>query len=75
VSDYDYGIMEAVDAAQFEVGGLTYSVVPGQPGTTFTADHPVVRAHPHLFKPFRPNYETGAPRSEVRADQRGARSR
>jgi hypothetical protein len=68
-------VWEAIEAATFELGGLTYSIVPG---TTFGAGHPVVAARQELFKPFIPNYphtEAGAPRSQSAAGHRGARTR
>ena len=68
-------VWEATEAVTFELGGLTYSIVPGNPGTTFAAGHPVVAEHPHLFKPFTPNYDWAAPRSQAKAADRGARSR
>ena len=71
------GVVEAVEAATFEHDGVTYSIVPGTPGTTFDAAHPVVRARPELFKPFRPSYpyDDAAPRNANRPDQRAARTR
>jgi len=70
-------VWEAIEAATFEHGGVTYSIVPGQPGTTFGDGHPVVRARPELFKRFAPSYpwDGDAPRNTSRADQRGARTR
>lgn len=68
-------VWEAVEAATFEHDGTTYTIVPGHPGTTFADGHPVVRARPALFKPFTPNYDWAAPRSQVRAADRGARTR
>jgi hypothetical protein len=69
-------VWEAVEAAMFEHDGATYTIVPG---TTFADGHPVVRARPALFKPFTPDYgwaqPSDAPRSQVKADQRGARTR
>jgi hypothetical protein len=67
-------VWEATEAAQFEHDGQTYSIVPGNPGTTFADGHPVVAAHPHLFKRFIPQYDY-APRSSSAAGQRGARTR
>jgi hypothetical protein len=80
MADDDEGVLawEAIEAATFEHGGLTYSIVPGQPGTTFSRNHPVVAARRELFKPFTPSYvheETGAPRSQSAAGHRGARTR
>lgn len=74
----DTGIVEAIEAATFEHDGMTYSIVPGTPGTTFSASHPVARARPELFKPFTPSYpheDEAAPRNANRPDQRGARTR
>jgi hypothetical protein len=68
-------VWEAVAAVTFEHGGVSYCIVPGNPGTTFADGHPVVRAHPELFKPFTPNYDWAAPRNTAAAGQRGARSR
>lgn len=68
-------VWEATKAVTFDHDGLNYSIVPGNPGTTFAAGHPVVRAHPELFKPFVPQYDWAAPRSQVKAADRGARSR
>jgi hypothetical protein len=68
-------VWEATEAATFDHGGVNYSIVPGNPGTTFADGHPVVTAHPHLFKPFTPNYDWAAPRNQVKAADRGARTR
>ena len=73
-------VYEAIEAATFDHDGITYSIVPGTPGTTFAAGHPVVRARPDLFKPFTPSYpwageDAAAPRNTSRPDQRGARTR
>lgn len=67
-------VWEAIEAAQFEHDGVTYSIVPGTPGTTFADGHPVVAAQPHLFRPFVPQYDW-APRNASAAGQRGARTR
>ena len=72
--DAEVLIWEATEAATFELDGETFSVVPGQPGTTFRAGHPAVAARPELFKPFEPNYDW-APRNQSSASQRGARTR
>ena len=68
-------VWEAVEAVQLELAGETYSIVPGTPGTTFADGHPVVRAHPQYFKPFTPQYDWAAPRSQSKAADRGARTR
>lgn len=65
---------EATETATFELGGETYAIVTGSPGTTFAAGHPVVAARPESFKPFTPNYDW-APRNQSSAGQRGARTR
>ena len=61
----------ATAAATFDHGVLNYTIVPG---TTFAAGHPVLAAHPDLFKPFIPDYDW-APRSAVKAGHRDARTR
>lgn len=66
---------EATEAVTFDLGGVSYSIVPGTPGTTFADGHPVVTKYPEYFKPFRPQYDWAAPRSQAKADQRGARTR
>jgi hypothetical protein len=74
-NDEDVLVWEATEAVTFDHGGLSYSIVPGNPGTTFAAGHPVLAAYPQYFKPFTPNYDWAAPRSQSKAADRGARSR
>jgi hypothetical protein len=62
----------ANQGANFTLDGLEYTIVPG---TTFRNGHPAVAAHPELFKAFVPDYDWAAPRSGVKAQDRGARSR
>jgi hypothetical protein len=74
VSDDEVQTWVAIEAATFEckADGLTYTIVPG---TTFSAGHPVVAERRSMFRPFRPDYEWGAPRNTSSAATRGARTR
>jgi hypothetical protein len=72
-------IWVATEAAQVTVGGQEMALIPGQ--TTVREGHPVLKQFPDWFKPFEPSYDTtpdgddSAPRSQVRGDSRGARTR
>lgn len=74
----DTDLFVATEAAHITVGDQVIALVPGQ--TTVRAGHPMLAAHPALFKPFTPSYDwppadETAPRSQVRADTRAARTR
>jgi hypothetical protein len=71
--DDQTSIYIATEAAQVSVDGTEMALVPGV--TTVRAGHPVLAKYPDWFKPFTPTYDWAAPRSQVRPDQRAARTR
>lgn len=74
-------IMVAVDSAIADLHGERVNIYRGT--TTVREGHPLYVKHPELFRLLEPTFdvpdpaegEESAPRSQVRADQRGARTR